>query len=106
MQTAAACNTIIQSLVPEDKRARVMSYYTTAFFGTSPFGCLLAGFLANRFGAPFTVIITGAFCLAGSAWFALQLPAINAQIGPIYRAMGLVPHETTEVPIEETESEL
>ena len=55
MQGAAASNTIIQSLVPEGKRARAMSYYTMAFFGAAPFGSLLAGALAHRFGAPHTV---------------------------------------------------
>jgi MFS family permease len=66
MQGAAVSNTIIQSLVPEEKRARVMSYYTMAFFGSAPFGSLLAGALAHRLGAPHTVMITGAFCVAGS----------------------------------------
>ena len=45
--------------MPEDKRARVMSYYTMAFFGSAPFGSLLAGTLAHRIGAPHTVIVTG-----------------------------------------------
>jgi MFS family permease len=52
VQCASASNTIIQSLVPEDKRARVMSYYTMAFFGAAPFGSLLAGALAHVIGAP------------------------------------------------------
>ena len=78
MQTAAACNTIIQSLVTEDKRARVMSYYTMAFVGSSPFGSLLAGALAHRIGAPHTVIITGAFCLAGAVWYSLRLHRVQA----------------------------
>lgn len=78
MQTAAASNTIIQSLVTEDKRARVMSYYTMAFVGSSPFGSLLAGALAHRIGAPHTVIITGAFCLAGAAWYSLRLHRVQA----------------------------
>lgn len=89
LQAAAASNTIIQSLVPEDKRARVMSYYTMAFFGSAPFGSLLAGSLAHRFGAPYTVIITGAFCVAGSVWFMLELPKIRAILSPIYQEMGL-----------------
>ena len=57
MQGASASNTIIQSLVPEDKRARAMSYYTMAFFGAAPFGSLLAGALAHRIGAPHTVML-------------------------------------------------
>jgi MFS family permease len=83
LQAAAASNTIIQSLVPEDKRARVMSYYTMAFFGSAPFGSLLAGALAHRIGAPHTVIVSGAFCVAGSLWFTLELPKIAAIMRPI-----------------------
>lgn len=91
MQFAAVCNTILQSLVTEDKRARVMSYYTMAFFGAVPFGSLLAGMLAHRIGAPHTVILTGAFCVAGALWFTLELPRISAIMRPIYQKMGLVP---------------
>ncbi|MDE1176658.1 MAG: MFS transporter [Edaphobacter sp.] len=78
MQTAAASNTVIQTLVPEDKRARVMSYYTVAFVGASPFGSLFAGALAHRIGAPHTVVITGAFCIAGAFWYSLRLPRVQA----------------------------
>jgi len=91
MQGAAVSNTIIQSLVSEDKRARVMSYYTMAFFGAAPFGSLLAGLLAHRIGASHTVIVTGAFCVAGSVWFTLDLPKIRAIMRPIYQEMGLLP---------------
>jgi MFS family permease len=90
MQCAAASNTIIQSLVTEDKRARVMSYYTMAFFGSAPFGSLLAGALAHRIGAPHTVIVTGAFCIAGSVWFTWKLPKVRAVMRPIYVEMGLL----------------
>jgi MFS family permease len=90
MQCAAGSNTIIQSLVPEDKRARAMGYYTMAFFGAAPFGSLLAGMLAHRIGAPYTVMFTGAFCLAGSLWFSLERPKIGAIMRPIYQEMGLL----------------
>lgn len=90
MQGAAVSNTVVQSLVPEDKRARVMSYYTMAFFGAAPFGSLLAGTMAHRIGAPHTVMVTGAFCIAGSLWFALELPKITAVMQPIYEKMGLL----------------
>jgi MFS family permease len=93
MQGSSASNTIIQSLVPEDKRARAMSYYTMAFFGAAPFGSLLAGALAHRIGAPHTIILTGACCIAGSLWFTLELPKVKAIIRPIYQQMGLVPHD-------------
>jgi MFS family permease len=89
-QNASVSNTIIQSLVPEDKRARVMSYYTMAFFGAAPFGSLLVGALADRIGAPRTVMLTGAFCVAGSVWFTAQIPKIRAIMHPIYREKGLL----------------
>jgi MFS family permease len=104
MQAAAVSNIVIQSLAPEDKRARVMSYYTMAFFGAAPFGCLLAGALAHRIGAPHTVIITGAFCVAGSLWFALELPKVNAVIRPIYQEMGLLPVDDVSLMVEEREA--
>ncbi len=91
LQAASVSNTIIQSLVPEDKRARTMSYYTMAFFGSAPFGSLMAGALADRIGAPHTVIITGMFCLAGSLWFTVELPKIRAVMRPIYQKKGLLP---------------
>jgi MFS family permease len=96
MQCSAASNTVIQSLVTEDKRARVMSYYTMAFFGSAPFGCLLAGVLAHHIGAPYTVMLTGAFCIAGSLWFMFKLPRVNAIARPIYQMKGLVSAETEE----------
>jgi MFS family permease len=91
LQVASASNTVIQSLVAEDKRARAMSYYTMAFFGAAPFGSLFAGMLAHRIGAPHAMIITGAFCIAGSIWFTFELPKIRAVMRPIYQQMGLLP---------------
>lgn len=89
MQCASAANTIIQSLVPEAMRTRVMSFYTMAFFGSAPFGSLFAGALAHRIGAPHTVLVTGSFCLAGAILFSLDLPRIDAAIQPVYQEMGL-----------------
>jgi MFS family permease len=86
----AGSNTIIQTLVPEDKRGRVMSYYTMAFVGMAPFGSLLAGGLAHWIGAPHTVMITGACCLLGCGWFTLKLPAVRRVMRPIYAEMGLI----------------
>jgi MFS family permease len=91
IQCASVSNTIIQTLVPEDKRARVMGYYTMAFFGMAPFGSLLGGALAERIGAPHTVMLTGVFCLAGSLWFTLELPKVRKVMRPIYQQMGLLP---------------
>jgi len=80
LQTASASNTIIQSLVTEDKRARAMSYYTMAFFGMAPFGSLLAGVLAHLFGAPRTVMFTGACCVVGAVWYSTKLPAMKVAV--------------------------
>jgi predicted MFS family arabinose efflux permease len=85
MQCAAAANTVIQSLVSEGMRARVMSYYTMAFFGAAPVGSLFAGVLAHHIGAPATVIVTGACCLAGALWFTCRLSELNRLIYPVYR---------------------
>ncbi len=97
MQGLAASNTVIQTLVPEDKRGRVMSYYTMAFVGMTPFGSLLAGTLAHRFGAPHAVIITGTFCLAGAAWYTTQLKAIRRIMRPIYIEMGIIQSPAEQV---------
>jgi MFS family permease len=90
MQGATACNTIIQSLVTDDKRARVMSYYTMAFFGAAPLGSLFAGALAHRIGAPFTMMLTGSCCIVGSLWFSLQLPKLNAEMRQVYQRSELM----------------
>ena len=105
MQVLRRQQYLIQTLVPEDKRARVMSYYMMAFFGTTPFGSLLAGGLAHRIGAPHTVIVTGAFCMAGALWFTFELPKVRAVMRPIYREMGLLPASDVDL-ISETESSL
>ena len=86
----AATNTILQTIVEERLRGRVMSFYTMAFFGTVPIGSLLGGVIADRFGAPITVRLSGIVCLAGGAWFAYQLPAIRAVVRPIYRERGII----------------
>ena len=87
----AASNTIIQTIVEDDKRGRVMSFYAMAFVGMAPFGSLLAGFLAHAIGAPFTVMFSGVCCLAGAAWFATRLAAIRKLIRPIYIDLGILP---------------
>jgi MFS family permease len=106
IQCAAVTNTILQTLVPEDKRARVMSYYTMAFFGSAPFGSLLAGMLAHRIGAPDTVMVTGAFCIIGSFWFTFELPKVRAAMRPIYQQLGIIPSSEEDVVLEETVTEI
>jgi MFS family permease len=94
MQGLAASNTVIQTLVPEQMRGRVMSYYTVAFVGMAPFGSLLAGALAHRFGAPHAVVVSGVCCLAGAVWFSTQLKSIREVMRPIYRQMGIFAPES------------
>jgi len=76
----------------------------TSCFGSAPFGSLLAGTLANRIGAPHTVIVTGSFCVAGSLWFTLELPRTRAIMRPIYQQMGLLPAHDIDLISDEPES--
>jgi MFS family permease len=91
MMQMASSNTIIQTIVDEDKRGRVMSLYTMAFMGTAPLGSLLAGYLADQIGAPLTVRFAGVGCIAASLVFATQFRALRSLIRPIYRRMGILP---------------
>ena len=91
MQEMAASNTILQTIVDDDKRGRVMSFYSMAFLGMTPFGSLIEGAAANRFGAPATLAVGGIICIAGAAWFASQLPVLRAAIRPVYARLGIIP---------------
>ncbi len=91
MQQMAASNTIIQTIVEDSKRGRVMSFYAMAFVGMAPFGSLLAGVLADAIGAPRTVMLSGGCCVAGAVWFATQMAAIRKLIRPIYVDLGILP---------------
>jgi MFS family permease len=91
MQGLTASNTIIQTIVPEEMRGRVMSYYTVAFVGMSPFGSLLAGTLATAVGAPWTVIISGISCIVGAFWFWTQMKTVRKSMRPIYEQLGIIP---------------
>ena len=90
LQGITASNTIIQTVVPEDKRGRVMSYYTAAFVGMAPFGSLLAGVLAHWIGAPRTVMFTGSCCILGGLWFWSRLPGIRREMRPVYEQLGII----------------
>jgi MFS family permease len=90
MTQMASSNTLLQTILPDERRGRVMSYYTMAFVGMAPFGSLLAGSLASRIGAPATVLISGALCTAGAVWFATQLNALRKLVRPIYIELGII----------------
>lgn len=87
----AASNTILQTIVEDDKRGRVMSLYAAAFMGTLPLGSLIGGALAARIGAPRTVLLGGAACLLAAAAFARALPALRERVRPIYARLGIIP---------------
>ena len=91
MQEMASTNTILQTIVEDDKRGRVMAYYAMAFQGIAPFGSLLAGAASARIGAPATLAAGGVLCIAGAAWFAFRLPSLRELVHPIYVRLGIVP---------------
>jgi MFS family permease len=93
----AASNTILQTIVDDDKRGRVMSFYSMSFLGMAPFGSLLAGALAHRIGASHTVMISGTICIIGAGWFASQLRAMRELVRPIYRTLGIIPEIATGI---------
>jgi MFS family permease len=91
MQLMSASNTIMQTIVDEKKRGRVMSFYTMAIIGIMPFGSLLAGGLASKIGAPYTVMFGGSICMVIALWFSLRLEEIRRIIRPVYVALGILP---------------
>jgi len=97
MVAIASSNTILQTIVEDDKRGRVMSFYTMALMGMAPFGSLLAGGLASEIGASHTLMISGVLCLLGSLVFASQLSALRARIHPIYLRAGIIPEVASAI---------
>ena len=87
----AATNTVLQTLVDDRIRGRVMAFYTMAFFGSAPIGSLLAGVVADRIGAETTIGICGVVCVLTGIWFASKLPALRAIVHPIYVERGILP---------------
>jgi len=91
MAHTAASNTILQTIADDDKRGRVMSFYTMALMGTAPFGSLLAGWMAKVLGTPWTIFIGGAVCLLGALVFYRRLPELRRLVRPVYVRMGILP---------------
>jgi len=87
----AASNTVLQTIVDEEKRGRVMSFYAMAFFGAAPLGSLLAGAAAQRFGAPVTLLVSGVVCIVAAAAFYARLPVFRRHVRPIYVELGILP---------------
>jgi MFS family permease len=90
MIALAATNTVVQTLVPERLRGRVMAFYTMAVLGTAPIGSLLAGIAASRIGAPATIMVGGVACLVAGTWFHFSLPRLRELVRPIYIERGLL----------------
>jgi MFS family permease len=101
LQTASS-NTILQTITDDDKRGRVMSFYTMAIMGTSPFGSLIAGWLAKIIGAPETILVGGVVCIISALVFLRKLPELKALVNPIYIKMGIIPEVASGI---ETASE-
>jgi len=97
MVQMASSNTVIQTIVDDEKRGRVMSFYMMAFLGTAPFGSLIAGSLSQRIGAANTLRLGGSCCIAGALWFASALPAIRRAVRPIYVRLGILPEVATGI---------
>jgi len=89
MVQMAASNTFLQTVADDEKRGRVMSFYTVAFMGMTPFGSLLAGWLANWIGVQGTVFLSGIFCAIGGLIFAGRLPGLYEKIRPVYEKKGI-----------------
>jgi MFS family permease len=89
--TGAACNTIIQTVVDEEKRSRVMSYYTMFFIGIAPFGHYGAGWLAEHIGVRFTFVTGGVIALITGVAFALQMKTFRSHLRLAYVSRGIIP---------------
>ena len=89
--TSVSVNMILQTIVEDDKRGRVMSLYTAAFLGMTPFGSLAAGWLADLVGVAYTITLGGACCAAGALYLAYKRPQIREHIRPIYARLGIIP---------------
>lgn len=90
MITMASTNTVLQTIVEEHLRGRVMSFYAVAFLGTAPIGSLLAGAAAERIGPERTIMLGGLCCLVAAGWFALRLPLLRELVRPIYVERGII----------------
>lgn len=93
MLMMASCSTILQSIIEEDKRGRVMSFFTMSFMGTAPIGSLLGGAIAGYFGLQITLLGCGLYCLFVAVTFALNMPRLRTEAKPIYIERGLLEAE-------------
>jgi MFS family permease len=90
ISTAMTINTIIQTVCDAEKRGRVTSYYIIAFMGVHPLGCLAAGALAERIGAPHALALFGVICAIGAGWLLYRMPLLREYIRPLYLRAGVI----------------
>jgi MFS family permease len=93
----SASNTLMQTMVPDRMRGRLMSFYAMSLMGMAPFGSLIAGAVAVRLGAPLTVALGGGLCLGASLVFWLRLPSLRPDAASMLVAAEAIPGEPTEV---------
>jgi MFS family permease len=96
MLQMACSNTLIQTMVPDQLRGRVMALYSMMFMGMAPFGALLGGALAHRIGAPITIVIGGVACILGAIWFGRLLPAMRIEARRLIVAQGMAGGEPAQ----------
>lgn len=102
MLQMASSNTLIQVMVPDALRGRVMALYSMMFMGMAPLGALLGGVLSDRLGAPVTVAIGGIASIAGAWWFGMKLPKIRGEARRLIMAQGMqggAPAEEMSTPV-------
>ncbi len=93
--TFAACNTLLQTIVEDQMRARLMSFFIVAVMGAAPIGSLIGGWLAGRIGESLTIVFCGGASLAWAILFFIKLPALRVMVRPIYIRRGILPQVAT-----------
>jgi MFS family permease len=96
MLQMSASNTLIQAMVPDELRGRVMSVYSMMFMGMAPFGAFFGGAIADRLGAPLAVSMGAVACLGGAAIFGMRLPKIRAEARRLIVAQEMVGGEPVQ----------
>lgn len=93
----ASANTVVQTLVDEDKRGRIMALHSVSFMGMAPFGSLLAGWAASHIGVARTISLNGLLVLAATAFFATRLKEISRHAEPVYSRLGMAGEAAEEL---------
>ena len=96
MLQMACSNTLIQTMVPDQLRGRVMSLYSMMFMGMAPIGALCGGALAHRMGAPITIAVGGVACISGAIWFGRHLPSMRIEARRLIIAQGMAGGEPAQ----------